>query len=114
MGKDEEGNPVYKNCWPQKLDLETAVYRPLLNALAFLGALVSRILASVGDFLAYGVFGKLLFYHAPQVVEPGTDEFFGAYGKQDRLHHYITSSLSYDLMLFGLGALATLIYLLLQ
>ena len=50
MKKDEQGNKVYVNAWPQWLDLENLVYRPIiLGLLPFLGALVSRCFEQLTD-----------------------------------------------------------------
>jgi len=48
MKKDEEGRSVYVNLWPQWIDLEKSVYRPLLlTVLPAIGALVARLAGGI-------------------------------------------------------------------
>lgn len=49
MMKREEGGLVYVNRWKPYLDLEDVIYRPLLRAFSFLGAVVCRVLDSLVD-----------------------------------------------------------------
>ncbi|MCI2057479.1 MAG: sodium:proton antiporter [Oscillibacter sp.] len=101
---------VYPDLWPEKLDLETLLYRPVLRALSFLGALCARIVASVGDFIVF-LGEKLLFLRAPGIFVPKRTENFGAYEKKPR-RLLITEAFSFDLLLAGGGLLFLLVYIL--
>ena len=79
----ESGGEVYLNRWPQRLDLEDLVYRPALNALAFLGAFCARAAASVGDVIVF-LGERILFTRAPGIFVPKHDENFGAYERKPR------------------------------
>lgn len=110
--KAPEGGRVYLDRWPQWLDLEERVYRPLLGGLAFVGAALARVLASLGD----GVFKlgrRVLFLKAPGVIEPKSDSEFGVYGN-DPEDHIVTGTFAFDLMVAGIGLVIVLGYLLLR
>ena len=48
MSKDEHGRSVYINIWPESVDIEKRIYRPvLLQILPFIGVLFARIAASI-------------------------------------------------------------------
>ena len=48
MSKDGEGRPIYINIWPQSLDIEKRIYRPvLLQILPFIGAMFARIASNI-------------------------------------------------------------------
>ena len=57
MSKDEGGRSVYINLWPQSLDIEQRIYRPLiLQILPFAGAFFARIVSSVLPALIGGFY----------------------------------------------------------
>lgn len=112
MAEDENGNKVYINAWPAKLDLEDLIYRPLiLTILPFIGAFCSRICDSLVDTLAY-VAKKTVF--KPKSVPARIVEF--AYMRKEtkvqRIQREITNSLSFSLLLFCMGLCGALIYML--
>ena len=112
MEEDENGNKVYINAWPAKLDLEDLIYRPLiLTILPFIGAFCSRICDSLVDTLAY-VAKKTVF--KPKSVPARIVEF--AYMRKEtkvqRIQREITNSLSFSLLLFCMGLCGALIYML--
>ena len=110
MRQEPEG-VVYLDRWPRRLDLENLVYRPVLSALTFVGALCARVAASVGDWLVL-LGEKILFTKAPGIFVPKHDENFGTYGRKPR--HFLTEeTFSFDLMLAGGGLIVLLLYLLL-
>lgn len=52
MKKDENGNKMYINAWPEWLDLENLIYRPvMLGLLPFFGAVFSRCFECITDGL---------------------------------------------------------------
>lgn len=107
----ESGGEVYLNRWPQRLDLEELVYRPALNALAFLGAFCARAAASVGDIIVF-LGERILFTKAPGIFVPKHDENFGAYERKPR-RFLVGETFSFDLLLAGVGLVAMLLYILL-
>lgn len=112
MAEDENGNKVYINAWPAKLDLEDLIYRPLiLTILPFIGAFCSRICDSMVDTLAY-VAKKTAF--KPKSVPARIVEF--AYMRKEtkvqRIQREITNSLSFSLLLFCVGLCGALVYML--
>jgi hydrogenase-4 component B len=112
LRRQDEETIRYPDRWPEKLDLEELVYRPLLRALSFLGAICARTAASVGDWIVLAG-EKILFLRAPAIFEPRQNENFGAYGKKPR-RMLVTESFSFDLLLAGAGLIGMLAYLLLK
>ena len=110
MERGPEG-AVYQDRWPRRLDLEEAVYRPALSALAFAGALCARTAASLGDWLVM-LGEKILFTKAPGIFVPKHDETFGTYDRKPR-RFLLGETFSFDLMLTGCGLIVLLLYMLL-
>ena len=113
MKKDAQGVRIYVDRWPRWADLEKLVYRPLLNGLAFVGAFCSRTVASLADWII-ALVNRLFYKKAPQSVEPKTNEQFGAYSDKPVHRGIVGETLAYELLLYGAGVVATLLYLLLQ
>ena len=110
MRREADGM-VYLDRWPARLDLENLVYRPLLSALTFVGALCARVAASVGDWLVL-LGERILFTKAPGIFVPKRAENFGTYGRKP-LRFLTEETFSFDLMLAGGGLIVLLLYLLL-
>lgn len=87
------------------------MYRPALNALAFLGAFCARAAASVGDVIVF-LGERILFTKAPGIFVPKHDENFGAYERKPR-RFLVGETFSFDLLLAGGGLVAMLLYILL-
>ena len=102
---------VYLDRWPARLDLENLLYRPLLSALTFVGALCARVAASVGDWLVL-LGERILFTKAPGIFVPKRAENFGTYGRKP-LRFLTEETFSFDLMLAGGGLIFLLLYMLL-
>lgn len=113
MKKNDQGVRVYVDRWPRWADLENLVYRPLLQGLAFIGAFCSRVVASIADWLIL-LIHRLFYKKAPQTVEPKTNEQFGAYSNRPIHRGIVGETLAYELLLYGAGVVATLLYLLFQ
>ena len=115
MAKDETGRKVYVNRWPAAWDLENLIYRPLLErVLPFLGALCSRIADRLADWAMALLQLTVLKPFSipardPKDFEPGT---LTPRPKESRATQRIAASLSFSLLLFGLGFCAALVYLL--
>jgi len=93
------------------LDLESDVYRPLLELIAFLGALAARVAFSLTDWCVALCTGVMNFRSSDRVT-PGEDRHFGRYSEEYVKVGAITQTLQFELMLFGLGVVFTLLYLL--
>lgn len=119
MRREDDGRKRYVDVWPQWLDLETLVYRPLLEkALPFLAALVCRVLDNLTDW-AVAALNRTLLRRKP--IPPRND---GDYEPGDFTPHVrqsytvmrISGSISFCLLLFGIGlclAMGYLIFILL-
>ena len=167
------GERVYVDLWPEKLDIEDRIYRPFiyglldvggklaqigneeklenrvywpaLRALSFAGAVVSKLLGDVLDTIAARINETFLaMKHYTETIRVGnalTDTVGGAADKvaevvnrtllrsHPQAHHYtgtlagwwngmmaavrrVTHTMSYGLLLFGLGLCVMLVYLL--
>lgn len=114
MRKDESGTKVYVNLWPSRLDLETLLYRPIVEKLLpFLGALVCRVLDNLTDWFV-AVLDHTLLHRKP--IPPRNDDDYapGEYTPHVRRSYTlqrISGSVSFSLLLFGLGFCAAMGYL---
>lgn len=107
-------NVSYRNPWPRALSLEEGLYQPLLMSwLPFVGAVCTRFLASLFEWLVKGL-NKVLFFRFTPTVTPGEDERFANYDPNPKGRRGNTGTLAFGLTLFGLGYMAVMIYLLLR
>lgn len=101
---------VYINVWPEWLDLEDSVYRPVLNVIINVLAFVFRI----ADKLIDGIVALLrsTLFVAINTIKTG-DAFavLNVESKSSKSVKTITDSLSMSLLLFCLGLCIALIYL---
>lgn len=108
------GGVHYPNRWPEKINLETALYRPLvLTVLPFVGAFVARL----GETLVDGtvaVLGKLLYYGQTRTISPNVDETFAAYERNPKPRIGFRYSFAYSIILMGVGLSLCLIYVLVK
>lgn len=103
---------AYPDLWPEKLDLEDLVYRPVVKGLAFVGALCARVSAGIGDFLVLAG-EKLLYLKAPGVFVPKKNENFGVYARKPK-RFLIGETFAFDLTLAGVGLIGALTYIIFQ
>ncbi len=114
MRRDGNGRKVYVNLWPKWLDLETLLYRPILqNALPFCGALMCRVLDNLTDWLV-SLLNHTLLRRKP--IPPRRDEDYAPGDYVPHVHRSytlqrISGSVSFSLLLFGLGFCAAMGYL---
>ena len=113
MKKNAQGEKEYVNRWPSWADLEKNIYRPTLALLAFVGAMISRIAASLADWTV-ALIHRVFYKKAPQTVEPRTNELFGAYSEKPVHRGLVGETLEYELLLYGVGVVITLLYLFLR
>ena len=104
----------YPNRWPEKVNLETALYRPVvLTVLPFIGAFVARL----GETLVDGtvaLLGKLLYYGQTRTVSPNVDEKFAAYERDPKPRIGFRYSFAYSIILMGVGLSLCLLYVLIK
>ena len=93
------------------VDLEDDVYRPLLSALVFLGALPARLLYSITDWVLHALTWLFRAGSSRRII-PGEDSQFGRYGGSSVRPDSIRRTLQFELLLFGLGVVVMLFYLL--
>ena len=113
MKKNAQGEKEYVNRWPSWADLEKNIYRPILALLAFVGAMISRTAASLADWTV-ALIHRVFYKKAPQTVEPRTNELFGAYSEKPVHRGLVGETLEYELLLYGVGVVITLLYLFLR
>jgi len=108
MKRDETGIKVYRNVWPRWLNLERLVWRPVVRLAVFLFTFVSRLLNAVPDQAV-----KFLSW-ALKPYKP--EKYFRVEDKSEDPENVesITRSLSFSLLLFGIGACGVLVYLIIK
>ncbi len=115
MRKDESGKKVYVNLWPSRLDLETLLYRPVLEkALPFIGALICRVLDNLTDWIM-AVLNRTILRR--KAIPPRNDDDYAPGDYTPHVHRSytlqrISGSVSFSLLLFGLGFCVAMVYLL--
>ena len=112
---ERKGNDItYYDLWPEKLNIENALFRPVIGViLPFFGALFARVV----DLLTAGPV-VLLLSHASRVkfIRPPEDTDFGYYreeAKQETIGTLLPSSLAYGLMMFAVGLLFVIAFMML-
>jgi formate hydrogenlyase subunit 3/multisubunit Na+/H+ antiporter MnhD subunit len=93
------------------VSLEDTVYRPLLRVLAWVGALVCRFAYSLTDWFILLV-DKGIHFAAPMRFQPGKDDHFAHYSRKYVRQGKIVQTLAFELLLFGIGVVVILLYLL--
>jgi len=135
--RDENNKLIYVNVWPSKIDLEDLIYRPVLKGLATVGCIAAGLVGMmmdkiivpwstlVGGFTArlinadavvidsifsYAVKGSLAMVDKSG---DGYEAYKDIYTKPGG-HSHVTvfRSLSFSLLLFGIGLCGSLFYLL--
>lgn len=105
MKKDENGRRVYKDHAPSRYTIEALLYRPLIAALLWLLSFVCRLLDTAVDLLIR--FAGFLLRPIPM-----KRYFTPRRERPDQLPAFaFARSLSFGLLLFGLGSCLVLIYL---
>lgn len=102
----------YRNRWPEALNLEQAVYQPLLfRALPFVGAFFARFLGSLFEWFT-ALCNKVLFFHYDPIVTPQEDTYFAHYQEKVKGVRGYRGELAYGLALFGAGFVVVIAFLL--
>ena len=110
LARPGTGGLVYRDRWPEQLDLEFLVYRPFMKGLAFLGALCARALANVGDSIIF-LGERLLFAKAPGIFVPKHADF-GTFDRKPR-RFLVGESFTFDLLVACAGVILVLVLVLL-
>ena len=102
----------YPDRWPQKLDLETGLYRPLLCViLPFIGAFFARVAEGIVEGTVH-LLSDLLYRGQTRNVCPPEDEEFAAYDAKPKSRVGFRYSFAYSIILMGIGLSLTLLYVL--
>ncbi|MDY4486936.1 MAG: proton-conducting transporter membrane subunit [Candidatus Limivicinus sp.] len=101
LTKRSGGEERYINIWPEQLDLENRVYRPLLSGLSFIGAAAARFAESLAAMLIYGTV-NLMLLGSKKTVEPHSDENFAAYVRPAK-RSIVQRTFSSDLLAASFG-----------
>ena len=117
MKKDAQGVRIYVDrCWPRWADLEKLRVPAAVKRTGLCGCFLLPYRCFLGglDFVV-ALVNRLFYKKAPQSVEPKTNEQFGAYSRQaGSPWSQSVETLAYELLLYGAGVVAALLYLLLQ
>ncbi len=114
MRQDADGIKRYVDCWPKWLDLEELIYRPVIEKLLpFAGALVCRVLDNLTEWTLRLLRLTLL---RPRPISPRNEADFAPgdftpHVRRSYTLQRIFGSVSYSLLLFGLGFCAAMGYL---
>ncbi|MEG1882102.1 MAG: proton-conducting transporter membrane subunit [Clostridia bacterium] len=101
----------YDRVVPTLFSIENNMYRPLLQGFAFFGALVARTVYCMTDWTVL-LMKKVLMVGAFTRWNPGKDDHFAHYSRKYVQFGRIPQTLAFELMLFGIGVVITLLYLL--
>lgn len=114
MLEKEHGGVKYIDLWPEKLNIENFLFRPILGViLPFIGALFARVV----DLFTAGPIA-LVLSHASRIkfVRPPEDTDFGFYQEEQKgeaIGNLLPSSLAYGLMMFAVGLLFVIAFMML-
>ncbi len=110
--RDEKGNMVYVDLWPEWCDIENKLYRPLmLDVLPFVGGFFARTAGSVTDgFIA--ILRMLIFNDDNGRVIPPEDKYFSSYKDIEVDHEVYREGFARSLLMIGLGLTVAMIYIL--
>ena len=104
----------YPDRWPAKVNLETALYRPVICVvLPFVGAVIARL----GETLVDGtvrMMSKALYHGQTRNVLPNEDARFAAYDREPKPRIGFRYSFAYSIILMGLGLSLCLLYVLIK
>ena len=104
----------YPDRWPAKVNLETALYRPVICVvLPFVGAVIARL----GETLVDGtvrMMSKALYHGQTRNVLPNEDVRFAAYDREPKPRIGFRYSFAYSIILMGLGLSLCLLYVLMK
>lgn len=103
-------NGVYTDPLPEKISIENCIYKPFVKSFVLVSAVVMRIFDNVTD-IGILILNKV-FLRAAKIPKNFFDGGKSKHYDADNHTPHITYSLSFSLLLFGLGFIITVIYLL--
>ncbi|NLK36730.1 MAG: NADH dehydrogenase [Epulopiscium sp.] len=113
MKKEADGSYTYLNRWPNELNLENKVYRPVfLTILPFLGALVARSVGSIVEGIIV-LLKTYIFNNDDGKVIPPEDAYFSLYSHDAGARSGFREGLAKSLLFFGIGVTIAMLYMLL-
>jgi formate hydrogenlyase subunit 3/multisubunit Na+/H+ antiporter MnhD subunit len=113
MKKEADGSYTYLDCWPNGLNLENKVYRPVvLTILPFLGALVARSVGSIVEGIIV-LLKTYIFNNDDGKVIPPEDAYFSLYTHDAGARSGFREGLAKSLLFFGIGVTIAMLYMLL-
>ena len=113
MKKEADGSYTYLNRWPNELNLENKVYRPVfLTILPFLGALVARSVGSIVEGIIV-LLKTYIFNNDDGKVIPPEDAYFSLYTHDAGARSGFREGLAKSLLFFGIGVTIAMLYMLL-
>lgn len=113
MKKEADGSYTYLNRWPNELNLENKVYRPIfLTILPFLGALVARSVGSIVEGIIV-LLKTYIFNNDDGKVIPPEDAYFSLYTHDAGARSGFREGLAKSLLFFGIGVTIAMLYMLL-
>ena len=105
----------YLSLWPKWLDMEQLLYKPLIiKALPFVCAFIFRLIASISEFIVW-LLNKTILESIDAPVENPSDYERGTlqvFTTHEVIDHHIESSLSFGLLIAGLGIALAMAYIL--
>lgn len=112
MGKDENGNTVYIDRWPEWFNIEDKIYRPvLLVCLPYIGGFAARLAGSLTDgFIA--ILRMLIFNDDNGRVVPPEDKYFSAYTDGETDKTVYREGFARSLLMIGIGLAIAMLYIL--
>lgn len=111
MKKNAGGVRVYINAWPQWLDLENLIYRPLILVIfPAAGGFFSRVCDKLTDTVIY-ILKRTVFRPNKLRQRYRIFAFQRYYSKESSVQHDVLTGFSFGLFLFAVGLLAVLFYL---
>ncbi|MDO5521537.1 MAG: proton-conducting transporter membrane subunit [bacterium] len=113
MRKNENGEKVYIQAWPEWLDLENLVYRPLLlGVLPYIGGLFARIVSASTDVILHRLDETLFLpMKKPMDGQNKRNRFKEAYYSFINQFEAVGSRLSFNLLMFSIGFAITICFL---
>lgn len=113
MRKNASGQKVYVQAWPDWLDLENLVYRPLLlYVLPFVGGMFAKVTAASTDVVLHRL-GETVFLPMEEVSEGGKKNKWNVlYHVAMNRFEVVGSRLSFSLLMFSIGFAVTICVLL--
>lgn len=111
MKKNDEGKREYINAWPEKLDLEDLIYRPvILNVLPKIGLLIAGVFDRLVDSITLAM-KRTIFSPPRKSAQIKTFPFMRERTETEKVYREISTGFSFGMLLFGIGFVLTILFL---